>query len=102
MHRTRFVLGFTALFLTMGIVVTADQGRGGAKPQHPTASPHTTSTMKPAAAMQPKGMKPLDPQNDEAGLHAEDDEAGFDAEADEGGARAKDDQNIDRFDDEGG
>ena len=58
MHRTRFVLGFTALFLTMGIVVTADQGRGGAKPQHPTASPHTTSTMKPAAAMQPKGMKP--------------------------------------------
>jgi hypothetical protein len=58
MHRTRLVLGFTALFLTMGVVVTAGQGRGGAKPQQPTTSPHTTSTMKPAAGVQPKGMKP--------------------------------------------
>jgi len=62
MHRTRFVLGFTALFLTMGIVVIADQGRGGAKPQHPTTAPHATSTMKPAAGMKPatspKTMKP--------------------------------------------
>jgi hypothetical protein len=58
MHRTRYSCGFTALFLTMGVVVIADQGRGGAKPQHPTTSPHATTTMKPAAAMQPKGMKP--------------------------------------------
>ena len=59
MHRTRFVLGFTALFLAMGIVVTAEQGRGGSpKPLRTTTTvkpvktkpPSTPKTMKPAAA----------------------------------------------------
>lgn len=57
MHRTRFVFGLTALFLATGIVVTADQGHGGSRPQHQPA-PHPAPAVKPAAAMQPKAMKP--------------------------------------------
>lgn len=60
MHRTRFVAGITALFLTTGIVVTAQRGQSGApKPQHststPKSAPHTTSkATKPITASQPK------------------------------------------------
>ena len=68
MHRTRFVLGITALFLTTGIVVTAQHGQSGApKPPHTTTtapkaapSPHSTSkATKPAMATQPKTVKPV-------------------------------------------
>ena len=52
MHRTRFIFGLTASFLAAGIVVTAGQGHGGAKPAH------APKAVKPAAAMQPKAMKP--------------------------------------------
>jgi hypothetical protein len=67
MHRTRFIFGITALFLTTGIVVTAQHGRSGApKPQYTTStapkaapSQHSTSkATKPAMATQPKTMKP--------------------------------------------
>jgi len=58
MHRARFVFGITALFVTTGIVVIAEQGRGGApKPSRP-ASPHAVAAPKPA---QPKGMKAVSP-----------------------------------------
>ncbi len=57
MHRTRFVLGFTALFVAMGIVVTAEQGRGGSpKPLRTTTSVKPVKTTKPPSA--PKTMKP--------------------------------------------
>jgi hypothetical protein len=71
MHRTRFTIAITALFLTMGIVVTAQHGHSGApKPQHTTttapkapkavASPHSMpKATKPAAATQPKAVKPV-------------------------------------------
>jgi hypothetical protein len=67
MHRTRFVLGITALFLAAGVVVIAQHGHSGApKPQHTTStapkapSPHSTSkTTKPAMATQPKAVKPV-------------------------------------------
>jgi len=71
MHRTRFVMGITALFLTTGIVVTAQHGHSGApKPQHTTttapkapkavASPHSMpKATKPAMATQPKAVKPV-------------------------------------------
>ncbi len=54
MHRTRFVFGITVLFLAMGIGLTADQGRGSAKP------PRTTPSLKPAKA--PKTMKASAPK----------------------------------------
>jgi hypothetical protein len=58
MHRARFVFGITALFVTTGIVVIAEQGRSGApKPSRP-ASPHAAAAPKPA---QPKGMKAVSP-----------------------------------------
>jgi len=67
MHRTRFVLGITALFLTTGIAVIAQHGHSSApKPPHTTAprapkaapSPHSTpKATKPA--MQPKAVKPV-------------------------------------------
>ena len=58
MHRARFVFGITALFVTTGIVVIAEQGRSGApKPSRP-ASPHAVAAPKPA---QPKGMKAVSP-----------------------------------------
>jgi hypothetical protein len=47
MHRTRFVFGFTAVFLTAGIVVTAEPGQGSAP-----------KSVKPASTMQPKTMQP--------------------------------------------
>ena len=57
MHRTRLVIGFTAMFLTTGIVVTAKQGHSGApKPAHATA-PHAAAGAKPATA--PKAVKPV-------------------------------------------
>jgi hypothetical protein len=57
MHRTRFVLGFTALFLAWGIVVTAEQGRGGSpKPLRTTTSAKPVKTTKPQSI--PKTMKP--------------------------------------------
>lgn len=68
MHRTRFVMGITALFLTTGIVVTAQHGHSGApKPPHTTTpapkaapSPHSTpKATKTAMATQPKGTKPV-------------------------------------------
>ena len=68
MHRTRFVIGITALFLTTGIVVTAQHGHSGApKPPHtttpaPKAAPSSHSTpkaTKTAMATQPKGTKPV-------------------------------------------
>jgi hypothetical protein len=71
MHRTRFAFGITALFLTTGIVVTAQHGHSGAgKPQHATttapkapnavASPHSMpKATKPAMATQPKAAKPV-------------------------------------------
>jgi hypothetical protein len=71
MHRTRFAFGITALFLTTGIVVTAQHGHSGApKPQHTTttapktpkavASPHSMpKATKPAMATQPKAVKPV-------------------------------------------
>ena len=68
MHRTRFVIGITALFLTTGIVVTAQHGHSGApKPPHTTTpapktapSPHSTAKVtKTAMATQPKGTKPV-------------------------------------------
>ena len=68
MHRTRFVIGITALFLTTGIVVTAQHGHSGApKPPHTTPpalktapSPHSTAKVtKTAMATQPKGTKPV-------------------------------------------
>ena len=56
MHRTRFVFGITALFLAMGVVVTAEQGRGGSpKPLRPTTSVKPVKTKPPSA---PKAMKP--------------------------------------------
>jgi hypothetical protein len=68
MHRTRFVVGITALFLTTGIVVTAQHGHSGA-PKPPLAttsapkaapSPHSTPKVaKTAMATQPKGPKPV-------------------------------------------
>jgi hypothetical protein len=70
MHRTRFVVGITALFLTTGIVVTAQHGHSGApKPPHtttpaPKAAPSSHSTpkaTKTAMATQPKGTKPVSP-----------------------------------------
>jgi hypothetical protein len=58
MHRPRFVFGFTALFLTTGIVVIAEQGHGGGpKPQRPT-TPQATTAVKPSAAVPPKGAEP--------------------------------------------
>ena len=80
MHRTRFVIGITALFLTTGIVVTAQHGHSGApKPPHTTtpapksaasshSTPKTTKTLhgssvkpvktdKPATAKAPKTDK---------------------------------------------
>lgn len=68
MHRTRFVIGITALFLTTGIVVTAQHGHSGApKPPHTTTpapkaatSSHSTpKATKTAMATQPKGTKPV-------------------------------------------
>jgi len=68
MHRTRFVIGITALFLTTGIVVSAQHGHSGApKPPHTTtpapkatASSHSTpKATKTAMATQPKGTKPV-------------------------------------------
>ena len=60
MHRTRFVFGITALLLAMGIVLTAEQGRGG------SPKPHRTTTVKPAKAMKPpttpKPMKASSPK----------------------------------------
>lgn len=57
MHRARFVFGITALFVTAGIVVIADQGHSGApKPSHTTAS-HPVAAAKPASATQAKGVK---------------------------------------------
>src|SRR6476660_6448175 len=69
MHRTRFVIGITALFLTTGIVVTAQHGHSGApKPPHTTTpapkgpSSHSTpKATKTAMAPQPKGTKPVSP-----------------------------------------
>jgi hypothetical protein len=66
MHRTRLVIGITALFLTTGIVVTAQRGHSAApKPQHttttaPKAAPslHSTSKVTKPMATQPKTMKP--------------------------------------------
>ena len=65
MHRTRFVFVITAMFLGLGIVVTAEQGRGGSPKPHRTTSsvkpakttkpPSTPKTMKPASA--PKAAK---------------------------------------------
>ena len=56
MHRTRFVLGITALFLAMGTVVTAEQGRGASpKPVRTTTSVKPLKTKAPSA---PKAMKP--------------------------------------------
>jgi hypothetical protein len=61
-------MGITALFLTTGIVVTAQHGRSGApKPPHTTTpapkaatSPHSTpKATKTAMATQPKGTKPV-------------------------------------------
>lgn len=71
MHRARFAFGITALFLTTGIVVTAQHGHSGAtKPQHTTttapkapkagASAHSMpKATKPAMATQPKTVKPV-------------------------------------------
>ena len=68
MHRTRFVIGITALFLTTGIVVTAQHGHSGApRPPHTTTpapkaatSSHSTpKATKTAMAAQPKGTKPV-------------------------------------------
>jgi hypothetical protein len=68
MHRTRFVIGITALFLTTGIVVIAQHGPSGApKPPHTTTpapktapSPHSTpKASKPVMATQPKSVKPV-------------------------------------------
>jgi len=73
MHRTRFVLGITALFLTTGSVVIAQHGHSNApKPPHTTttapkapkaaASSHSTpKATKPAMANQPKAVKPVSP-----------------------------------------
>ena len=73
MHRTRFVLGITALFLTTGSVVIAQHGHSNApKPPHATttapkapkaaASSHSTpKATKPAMAKQPKAVKPISP-----------------------------------------
>jgi hypothetical protein len=67
MHRTRFIFGITALFLTTGIVVTAQRGHSSApKPQHTTttapkitSSSHSTSkATQPAKTTQSKIMKP--------------------------------------------
>ncbi len=55
MHRTRFVSGITALFLAVGIVVTADQGRGSVKPHRTTTSVKPAKASKPPTA--PKTMK---------------------------------------------
>jgi hypothetical protein len=61
-------MGITALFLTTGIVVTAQHGHSGApKPPHTTTpapkaapSPHSTpKATKTAMATQPKGTKPV-------------------------------------------
>jgi hypothetical protein len=58
MHRARFVFGITALFVTTGIVVIAEQGRSGApKPSRP-ASPHAVAAPK---AAQPKSIKAVSP-----------------------------------------
>jgi hypothetical protein len=68
MHRTRFVLGITALFLTTGIVVIAQHGHSAApKPPHTTTTapkaataPHSTSqAAKPAVSTHPKTVKPV-------------------------------------------
>ncbi len=68
MLRTRFVIGITALFLTTGIVVTAQHGHSGApKPPHTTTpapktapSPNSTpKANKTAMATQAKGTKPV-------------------------------------------
>ena len=57
MHRTRFVFVITALFLGLGIVVTAEQGRGGSpKPHRTTSSVKPAKTTKPPSP--PKTMKP--------------------------------------------
>lgn len=53
MHRTRFVFGFTALFLTAGIVVAAEQGHSTAPKPQPAPK-----SVKPATTMQPKTMQP--------------------------------------------
>jgi hypothetical protein len=68
MHRTRFVLGITALFLTTGIVVIAQHGHSTApKPPHATTTapkaataPHSTSkAVKPAMSTHSKTVKPV-------------------------------------------
>lgn len=49
MHRTRFIFGISVLFLTAGIVVTAQQGNGAPKPTNTTA-PAKPNAVSPAAA----------------------------------------------------
>jgi hypothetical protein len=60
MHRTRFIFGISVLFLSGGIVVTAQQGNGGApKTTHPTATakPTVAKPTTPKVAPAPQAAK---------------------------------------------
>jgi hypothetical protein len=60
MHRTRFIFGISVLFLAAGIVVTAQQGNGGApKTTHPTttAKPTVAKPTTPKVAPAPQAAK---------------------------------------------